>query len=517
MFKIHKSKIRMALLVSALNWLIKKRIHQIELFMKYPHEVQEEWFKKLIYMARDTEWGRKYDYKSIQSVRTFNERVPVSTYEDLKPIIDRLRKGEQNILWPEEVKWFAKSSGTTAGKSKFIPVTESSLNECHYKGGKDMLSMYFNLYPDAGLFNGKGLAMGGSGNIKEVSNTTYYEGDLSAIIMNNLPFWAQFKRTPSLPIALMDEWENKLELMAESTINHDVTSLSGVPSWMLVLLRKILDKSGKTTIHEVWPNLEVFFHGGVNFEPYREQYSRIIRSDKMIYFNTYNASEGFFGIQYSKENTDLLLMLDYGIFYEFIPYSELDKEHPEVKQLWEVETGKNYAMIINTNGGLWRYKIGDTVMFTSTDPYVIRITGRTKNHINVVGEELIIDNAEKALMIACQKTGAVLSEYTAAPLFRGNDIAHQWLIEFEKEPQNLDFFGEALDNALKAVNSDYEAKRYHHFVLQPPIIKNLPQGTFYWWMKNRNKLGGQNKVPRLSNDRKYLDVILEMLERQQKK
>ncbi len=504
----------MALLVSALNWLIKKRIHQIDLFMKYPHEVQEEWFKKLVVTAKDTEWGRKYDYKSIQSVKTFTERVPISTYEDLNPVIDRLRAGEQNLLWPEEVKWFAKSSGTTAGKSKFIPVTEAALNECHYKGGKDMLSMYFDLYPEAGLFNGKGLAMGGSGTIREVSNTTYYEGDLSAIIMNNLPFWAQFKRTPSLPIALMDEWENKLELMTESTIDHDVTSLSGVPSWMLVLLRKILKKSGKNTIDEIWPNLEVFFHGGVNFEPYREQFNQIIKSDKMTYFNTYNASEGFFGIQYGKERGDLLLMLDYGIFYEFIPYSELSKENPKVKQLSEVEVGENYAMIISTNGGLWRYKIGDTVMFTSTDPYVIKITGRTKNHINVVGEELIIDNAEKALSIACKKTSAILSEYTAAPLFKGEEIAHQWLIEFEKQPDNFEFFNEAFDNALKSVNSDYEAKRYHDFVLKPPIVVKLPKGTFYHWMKKRNKLGGQNKVPRLSNDRKYLDEIQKLLKEQ---
>ena len=376
-----------------------------------------------------------------------------------------------------------------------------------------MLSMYFNLFPEAGLFNGDGLAMGGSGNIKEVSNASYYEGDLSAIIMNNLPFWAQFKRTPSLSIALMDEWENKLELMAESTIDHNVTSLSGVPSWMLVLLKKILKKSGKNYIQEVWPNLEAFFHGGVNFEPYRAQYDQIIEPGRVNYFNTYNASEGFFGIQNSKDNDDLLLMLDYGIYYEFIPIDELGKKAPKALQLSEVEIGKNYALIITTNSGLWRYEIGDTVMFTSISPYTIRITGRTKNFINLVGEELIIDNAEKALAIACKKTDAILTEFTAAPHFNKDEMAHQWLIEFEKQPNDFEFFTEAFDNALKSLNSDYEAKRYHNFVLKKPVIESLPSGTFYNWMKMRDKLGGQNKVPRLFNDRTYVDQIMSIIQK----
>ena len=501
----------MDLINSVLNWLIKKRIHQIELFRKYPHEVQAEWFKKLIDTAKDTEWGRKYDYKSIRNIAAFTERVPISSYEDLKPTIDRLREGEQNLLWPEEVKWFAKSSGTTAGKSKFIPVTESAIEECHYKAGKDMLSIYFSLYPESGFFEGKSLVMGGSGIIQEVSNTSYYEGDLSAILMQNLPYWAQFKRTPSLSIALMDEWENKLELMAESTIDHDVTSISGVPSWMLVLLKKILKKANKTDLMEVWPNLEVFFHGGVNFTPYRQQYKQIISSDKMVYFDTYNASEGFFGIQDQKDKPDLLLMLDYGIFYEFIPLEEMTAEHPQTVQLYNVEVGKNYAVVITTNAGLWRYLIGDTVTFTSTSPYRILITGRTKSFINVVGEELIIDNAEKAIALACQKTGAVINEYTAAPLMSKAGVSHQWLIEFSKIPDNPDFFCEALDNALKSANSDYEAKRYHSLVLNEPSIVQVPEGTFYRWMKLNDKLGGQNKVPRLSNERKYADEILSLL------
>lgn len=501
----------MSLIDSVFHWFIKKRIHQIELFMKYPHDVQNELLKKLISTAKDTEWGKKYDYRNIHTAEQFARKVPVSTYESLKPIIDRLRLGEQYLLWPEEVKWFAKSSGTTAGKSKYIPMTESAIEECHYKGGKDMLSMYFNLYPGSNMFEGKSLVMGGSGVVQEVSNATYYEGDLSAILMQNLPFWAQFRRTPSIEIALMDEWESKLELMAESTADHDVRSIAGVPSWMLVLLNKILKKSGKSNLKEIWPKLEVFFHGGVKFDPYRDQFNSLIDPEGMVYFNTYNASEGFLGIQDQKDSDDLLLMLDYGIYYEFMPTSELTKENPKTYPISEVVEGVNYALIITTNAGLWRYLIGDTVTFTSTSPYRIRITGRTKNFINVVGEELIIDNAEKALVIACAKTGAVVNEYTAAPIYKDNDMTHQWLIEFEKEPADKEFFGEAFDNALKSLNSDYEAKRYQNLILNAPVINVLPKGSFYKWMKKRDKLGGQNKVPRLSNERKYVDEILAML------
>jgi len=501
----------MTIISSVLNWLMKKRIHQIELFKKYPHEVQEELLKKLISTSKNTIWGREYDYKSINTVDEFKQRVPISTYEQIYPYIERLRKGEENVLWPGEIVGFAKSSGTTAGKSKFIPVSTDSLEDCHYKGGKDMLSVYFSLVPDSKLFEGKSLVMGGSGNIQEVSNTTYYEGDLSAILINNLPFWAQFVRTPSLTIALMDEWESKLELMVESTLDHDVTGLSGVPSWMLVLLRRVLEKSGKSSLDELWPNLEVFFHGGVNFEPYRHQYQDLIKSDKMHYFNTYNASEGFFGIQDQLDNDDMLLMLDYGIYYEFIPVAEKLLENPRVLSLSEVEVGVNYIIIISTNAGLWRYKIGDTISFTSLNPYRIHITGRTKNFINAVGEEVIIDNAEKALNIACNKTNAEIVDYTAAPFFNEDEIAHQWLIEFIKLPGNIDYFTETFDNALKSLNSDYEAKRYHNLVLKEPLVKVMPVKTFYNWMKKREKLGGQNKVPRLSNNREYVDELLKMV------
>lgn len=502
----------MALINSVLSWLMKKRIHQIELFKKYPHDVQAEWFKKLLSVAKDTEWGRKYDYRTISSVDVFRERVPVSDYDSLKSYIDRMKKGGKNILWPSDIKFYAKSSGTTSDKSKFIPVSSEAIEECHYKGGKDMLSIYCNNNPDTYLFDGLGLTMGGSHKITEVNNEEYYVGDLSAIMIHNLPFWAEYRRTPSVSIALMDEWETKIRKMAQVTMKHNVTSISGVPSWSLLLIKKILELSGKKNIMEVWPNLEVFFHGGVNFNPYREQYKRLIPDDRMKYVETYNASEGFFGIQDISDREELLLMLDYGIFYEFLPMDQVNEEYPKAIGLDEVETNKNYALLISTNAGLWRYLIGDTIMFTSLNPYRIKITGRIKNYINIVGEELIIDNAEKALAAACRKTNAVVNEYSAAPVhFSDNkNAAHEWLIEFETPPKDIGYFVKVFDKALQSVNSDYEAKRYHNMVLRDPIVKSLSPGTFYKWMKTKGKLGGQHKVPRLSNDRKYVDEILKL-------
>lgn len=493
---------------------MKKRIHQIELFMKYPHEVQGEWFKKLISSAKDTEWGKRYDFKSINSYETFRERVPISDYESIKGDIDRLMKGEQNILWPSDIRLFAQSSGTTNEKSKFIPVSGESLEECHFKGGKDMLGIYCHNFPETLMFDGRGLAMGGSHTIKEVNNEEFYVGDLSALIIQKLPNWAEFIRVPKRKLALMGEWEEKIEKMAHATIPHNVTSLSGVPSWTLLLLNRILDITGEKNILEVWPNLEVFFHGGVNFAPYRDQFEAMIPSSQMNYNNTYNASEGFFGLQDSKDREELLLMLDYGIFYEFLPMDQIESEHPVAIPLSEVEAGVNYAMIITTNAGLWRYMIGDTVKFTTVNPYHIEITGRTKSFINAFGEELIVENAEKALDIANSKCNAVISDYTAAPVYlEGKEnAAHEWLIEFAREPENLEFFTETLDNALKSLNSDYEAKRYHDLILRKPIVRKLPTRTFYKWMKKRGKLGGQHKVPRLANNRKYVDEILSMIE-----
>ncbi len=500
----------MALLNSVLSWLIKKRIHQIDLFKKYPHEVQEEWLKKLISSAKDTEWGSKYNYATLKTYQDFANKVPVNDYDSLKPYIDRLRMGEQNLLWPSEIRWFAQSSGTTNDKSKFIPVSEESLEDCHFKGGKDMLSIYLNNNPDSDFFDGRGLALTGSHRIKEVNTEDYYTGDLSAIIVQNLPFWAEFIRVPKMSVALMDDWEEKIEEMAQSSIHHSLTNLSGVPSWTLLLLKRILEISGKKNISEVWPDLEVFFHGGVNFAPYREQFLKLIPSKKMKFVETYNASEGFFGIQDQPDSNELLLMLDYGIFYEFLPINQVDKAEKKPLPLHQVELNTNYALLISTNAGLWRYMIGDTIEFTNLSPYRIRITGRTKSFINAVGEEVIIDNAETALAEACLSNQAIISEYTAAPIyFNGNkSAAHEWAIEFEVPPKNLAEFTVTLDQVLQSLNSDYEAKRYNNMVLGMPILRVVPAGTFYKWLKKRGKLGGQNKVPRLSNDRKYLDELL---------
>ncbi|MEI7980602.1 MAG: GH3 auxin-responsive promoter family protein [Bacteroidota bacterium] len=500
----------MAFINSLVSWLMKKRIHQIELFMRYPHEVQAEWLRKLLSISKNTEWGKRYDFKSIITPEQFRERIPVNDYESLKGSIERLRLGEQNILWPSEIKWFARSSGTTSDKSKFIPVSQEALEECHFKGGKDLLSIYCNNHQDTKLFDGKAIALGGSHQISEVNNELYYQGDLSAILIQNLPGWVEFLRTPNLSIALMDEWESKIEMMAAETIHHDVTNISGVPSWTLLLFKQVLEITGKRHLLEVWPNFELFIHGGVNFAPYREQFRKILPSEKVNYLETYNASEGFFGIQDRDKADDMLLMLDYGIYYEFIKVDQINCDNPRAYTLAEIELHTNYAMLISTNAGLWRYMIGDTIQFTSSSPYRIKISGRTKNFINAFGEELIIDNADKALAIACERCHAVLAEYTAGPVYLEGEQkgAHEWLIEFEKAPDDLAFFTSILDTALKSLNSDYEAKRYHGLLLEEPRVRIMPAHTFYRWMKCKGKLGGQHKVPRLSNDRKYIDEIL---------
>lgn len=505
----------MAVWENVVWWALKKRVRQLELTKEYPHEIQSDWFRKLIAAGVETQYGEKFDFKAIRTVEDFSKAVPLNDYDSLKPWINRIRDGESKVLWNSEIKWFAKSSGTTSDKSKFIPMSKECLEECHYNGGKDMISIYYALYPDAALHKGKSIGMGGSKRSTSFSNTssTFQDGDLSAIIMDNLPIWANLKRTPDLSIALMDEWEEKIEKMASITAQEDVRSIAGVPSWTLLLLKRVLEITKKSNISEVWPNLEVFFHGGVNFDPYIDQYKEMIPSVKMRYFETYNASEGFFGIQDTTDDRAMLLMLDYGIFYEFVPITEMGKESPQVVQLEEVELGINYAMVITTNAGLWRYIIGDTVMFTSRTPYRIIITGRVKNFINLAGEELIIDNAEKALAITCHKTNAAIKEYTAGPVYSEGDnpACHEWIIEFEKEPEDFDFFSDVFDTALKSQNSDYEAKRYHDMILAPPKIIKADDGLFYAWMKQRGKLGGQHKVPRLANNRKHIDSLLALI------
>lgn len=504
----------MGLINSILTWVMKKRIHQIELFIKYPHDVQEELLKKLLQTAKGTEVGKKYDFSTIDRYEQYRDRVPVSTYEEIFPYIDRLMRGEQNILWPSEIKWFSKSSGTTNARSKFIPVSPEALEDCHFKGGKDMLSIYVNNYPDTKIFDGKGLAVGGSYQLNEndPSASSFY-GDVSAVIMQNLPQWAEFIRTPSLNTALMTNWEEKIEKLARETIDVNVTSMSGVPTWTVLLLQRILKIQKKKSITEVWPNLEVFFHGAVSFKPYKALFNTLIPDKRMNYWETYNASEGFFGIQDQTGSEELLLMLDYGIFYEFIPLDEFGGDHPKAVRLSEVELGKNYVMVISTNAGLWRYNIGDTIKFTSLSPYRIKISGRTKHFMNAFGEEVIVENAEAAITKASEVTGAIIDNFTAAPVYlqEGKKGGHEWIIEFKVKPRDLATFTQVLDTTLRSINSDYDAKREHDLALIAPVVHSVETGTFYNWMKKRGKLGGQNKVPRLSNSREYVEDILTLV------
>ena len=492
------------------SWVLKQRIHQIELFLKYPNEVQEELLMNLIRASENTVVGKKYDYDSINSYATFAERIPVSTYEELQPLIERTRKGEQNVFWETPIKWFAKSSGTTNAKSKFIPVSPEALEDCHYKAGKDLLCMYLNNNENSEMFLGKSLRLGGSSQIYEDNNTLF--GDLSAILIENMPLWADFSSTPNKEISLMSDWETKLPAIINEVKNENVTSFAGVPSWMLVLMNKLLTETGKGNLLELWPNLEVYFHGGVNFEPYREQYQKILPKKDFKYYEIYNASEGFFAIQDLNDSSDLLLMLDYGIFYEFIPMDTFGTPHQKTIRLSEVELFKNYAIIITTNSGLWRYMIGDTVRFTSLNPYRIRVTGRTKHHINVFGEELMVENTDQAIAKACQITGTEMVDYTVAPVFMKEKEkgAHEWMIEFKKRPTDIVLFQKVLDETLQSLNSDYEAKRYNNMTLNPLIINVARPNLFYDWLKEKHKLGGQHKIPRLSNERDYLEQLKNM-------
>ena len=495
---------------SLASWFLKKRFHQIELFLKYPIDVQNELLEHLLHTAKNTEIGKQYDFASISTYREFAERVPVTSYEDNHLQIERARKGESNIFWPTPIKWFAKSSGTTNSKSKFIPVSSDSLEHCHYAASKDLLCMYLNNNPDANLFLGKSLRLGGSKELYKENATVY--GDLSAILIDNMPFWAEYSSTPNNEVSLMADWELKMQAIVDQTIQENVTSLAGVPSWMLVLLNNVLESTGKSNLFEIWPNLEVYFHGGVNFDPYIEQYNTILPKENFRYYEIYNASEGFFAIQDRNANKELLLMLDYGIFYEFIPMDTYGSASEKIIPLEQVQVAKNYAIVITTNAGLWRYKIGDTVRFTSISPFRIKVTGRTKHHINVFGEELIIENAETALKQASKHTQCEIVDYTAAPIFmEGREKgAHEWIIEFKTPPKDLSLFTKSLDSALMDVNSDYQAKRFNNITLNMPKVHVARQRLFYDWLKQKNKLGGQHKVPRLSNKRDFIEELLHL-------
>jgi hypothetical protein len=492
--------------------IFRHRIKEIERLRKNPAEIQETVFNTLLKAGEKTEYGKKYSFKTIRNIEDFRNNVPISDYSILQPYIKRMRSGENNVLWNTPVRWFAKSSGTTAGKSKFIPISYECLQNCHFSGSKDVTLQYLINNPDSKLLFGKSLTLGGSRKIDEY-NSKVKTGDLSAIMIHNSPWYAELARTPSKATTLIPDFDEKTRAIARHSSRRNVISFAGVPSWNLVLMNRILEYTGKKHLLELWPDLEVFFHGGVAFGPYVEQYKRIIPSEKMCYMETYNASEGFFAFQDSPADDSMLLLANNNIFFEFMPVSELEKPTPKTYSISEVEAGVNYAMIISTNAGLWRYLIGDTVKFASLYPHKIRITGRTAHYINVFGEELIVGNAEEALQKACIETNAIVSEYTVAPIFMSETSkgAHEWLVEFDTMPQDVEHFTDVLDNALCDVNSDYEAKRYHNITLSRLKLTILPCGTFINWMESKGKLGGQNKIPRLSNSREYADQLLRII------
>jgi len=497
----------MKLLSPAISSLARMRFWRIEGWKNHPVDAQREVLQDLVTSAQYTEFGRKYNFSKLFNVKAYKQEVPIHEYDDMRGYIHRIMSGEQNILWNTPIHWFAKSSGTTSDKSKFIPLSEESLQDCHYKAAKDVLTLYYAFNPNSELLTGKGLVIGGSHTIHQVNADTQY-GDLSAVLLQNSPFWGHWLRTPDLSIALMDEWEDKIEKLAENTIKENVTSISGVPTWTLVLFKRILEITGKQTISDVWPSLELYMHGGVSFTPYKEQFNKLI-GKKVNYLDMYNASEGFFAADEIPGDEGMLLFVDHGIFMEFMPVSEYGSAAPQTLGLQDVEIDRQYAPVISTNGGLWRYLLGDTIQFTSLNPFRIRVSGRLKHFINAFGEEVIVDNTDKAVAVASERTGAIVNDYTAAPVYFSDSSngAHEWLIEFEKAPESLEQFSTELDTALKQINSDYEAKRHKDIALRKPLIHKLKKGVFGRWLKDKGKLGGQHKVPRLSNDRKFIEEI----------
>lgn len=485
------------------------RLRALQQYDNQAEAIQMKQLQRLLNDAQSTEWGKIFDYNTIRSYEDFARRVPIQTYDDIKPYVERMRQGERNVLWPSQVKWYAKSSGTTNDKSKFIPVSREGLHKMHYAGPQDAVAYYLSTRPDSRFFSGKGLILGGS-HAPNYNLKHSLVGDLSAILIENINPLINLIRVPSKEVALLSDFEEKMERIARSTLDKNITNISGVPSWMMAVIKRVLELSGKASLDEVWPNLEIFFHGGVSFAPYRETYKELIHGSRMQYRETYNASEGFFGIQNDPADEAMMLMLDYGILYEFIPLEEIDSPNPTVLPLWGVETGRNYALVISNLCGLWRYMIGDTVRFTNKNPYKFVISGRTKHFINAFGEELVVENAEKGLQAACQATGAQVSEYSAAPVFMGTDAKcrHQWLIEFSVQPNSLEIFVDTLDKTLQQINSDYEAKRYKDITLQRLEVVVARPNLFHDWLKDKGKLGGQHKVPRLSNNRKYIDEML---------
>jgi hypothetical protein len=476
---------------------------------------QEQVWASLRANLPQTHFGKHHGLHPNASLADFQQKVPVRTYEELYPWIERSLRGEANVLWPGVVKWFSKSSGTTNDVSKYIPITPVNLHTCHYKAGRDLAALYLSSRPGSKLFSGKTFTIGGSHTVSPF-NPQARVGDVSAVLMENLPAYFKWRRAPSARTALMSEWEGKIAAMLREITQEPITALMGVPTWTLVLLRKLLEQHpGPRDVRRLLPRLEVFFHGAVSFVPYRAQFEELIPHPDMWYWESYNASEGFFATQAlrSPKGNGMMLLADHGVFFEFMPLAELGKPHPNTKVLAEVEAGELYAPVISTNGGLWRYLIGDTIKFTQTNPWELVVAGRTKHFINAFGEEVVVENTDQAVAAACQATGARIREYTAAPIYFAGDEkgGHEWLLEFEQEPQDVQAFMELVDAHIQTVNSDYAAKRYQSIALGFPLYRVLPPGTFLEWMRRRGKLGGQNKVPRLANNREYVDSILGML------
>ena len=504
----------MNLLSKIISFVARLRYKRIYNWVNHPAAAQRQVLQSLVSNAQYTVFGKQYNFAKLFTIKEFKKTVPLHEYDDMRPYIERMMAGEENVLWNAPVNWFAKSSGTSNNKSKFIPVSEESLKENHFQASKDVLTKYYKNFPSSDLLTGKSLVVGGSHQISQIIEDVQC-GDLSAILMQNSPFWGQWLRTPELSIALLDEWENKIEQLAINTAEENVTSLAGVPTWTLLLLKRILAIKGKKNIKEVWPNLELYINGGVSFVPYREQFDKIIGSP-INYLEIYNASEGFFAGQEKPDDDGMLLFTEHGIFYEFLPVEEYGKPSPKTVGLNQVIKSKNYAIIISTTGGLWRYLVGDTVQFTSLNPYKIKVSGRIKHYINAFGEEVIVDNSDHAIAVACAKTNLIVNDYTAAPVYfsDGGNGTHEWLIEFENNPTSIELFTIELDNALKNCNSDYEAKRHKNIALRMPIVRPLPKGTFTRWLKSIGKLGGQHKVPRLSNERDIVEQILQLIKNQ---
>jgi hypothetical protein len=499
----------MSILSPAIKQILKLRMSAIDNFVLNPIDTQKQVFNDLVGSAQFTEYGKQHSFEHINSIKDFKTYVPINDYDSLKPYIQKILEGQQNILWAEPINWFAKSSGTTSDKSKFIPVSREALDDTHFKSGKDVLALYLRQFPQSDIVSGKCLTIGGSHQINQLNAESYF-GDLSAVMLQNMPLMGQIMRAPELSVALMEEWEAKIEAIIYSVFNENITYIAGVPTWTMVLIKRILEISGEHDLHKIWPNLELYIHGGVSFTPYRKQFEQLIPSSGMHYMETYNASEGFFAAQDDLNEDGMLLFLNHGIFFEFMPMCEYGNSNPRTLQLEEVETNTNYALVISTNAGLWRYIVGDTVQFTSLHPYRVKVSGRIKHFINAFGEEVIVDNSDQAIATACRITGAVVNDYTAAPVYMSDaqNGAHEWIIEFEHLPVSLHIFTAEMDKALQTINSDYEAKRHKDIALRMPIVHRMQRGGFNDWLKSKGKLGGQHKVPRLCNERTYVEEIL---------